>query len=104
MVRLLLGDRVADLVAGHVEAKRYLVTVDPDYRELLSEESTATLSLQGETMSPSERDAFARAPMRADWTRLRRADDRAKVPGLRVPGLADWRPVVEAAARNVARA
>ena len=52
LVRDLLGDRVADLVGGHVEAKRYLVTVEPAYRAGLSENSTATLAGQGEDMTP----------------------------------------------------
>src|SRR5579859_4284388 len=34
-VRPLLGDRCADLVAHHDQAKRYLVTVDPAYRRVL---------------------------------------------------------------------
>src|ERR1700722_97290 len=38
-LRPVFGDRVAGLVEGHVPAKRYLVTVDPGYREQLSEGS-----------------------------------------------------------------
>ena len=100
LVRGLLGDRVADLVAGHVEAKRYLVTVEPAYRFVLSENSTATLARQGEAMGAGELTAFERAPLREDWVRLRRADDRAKVIGAAVPGLAHWRPKLEGLARR----
>jgi predicted HD phosphohydrolase len=95
LVRGLFGDRVADLVGGHVDAKRYLVTVDPGYRAVLSEGSTATLALQGEQLTPAEFDAFERAPLRDDWVALRRADDRAKVPGAAVPGLDRWRAVLD---------
>jgi predicted HD phosphohydrolase len=95
LVRDLLGDRVADLVGGHVEAKRYLVTVEPEYRMVLSENSTATLGRQGEDMSRAELDAFERAALRDDWVRLRRADDRAKVVGASVPGLDHWRPALD---------
>ena len=95
LVRGLLGDRVADLVGGHVEAKRYLVTVEPAYRATLSENSTATLGLQGEQLSPGELDAFERSPLRDDWVALRRADDRAKVNGATVPGLDHWRAVLD---------
>ena len=98
LVRPLLGDRVADLVGGHVEAKRYLVTVDPGYRALLSDGSTTTLSLQGEDLSPAELDAFERAPLRDDWVTLRRADDRAKVVGASVPGLDHWRATLDGVA------
>src|SRR5205085_1602031 len=43
----LLGGRVAWLVGHHDEAKRYLVTTDPDYRSRLSAASVATLEVQG---------------------------------------------------------
>ena len=87
LVRELLGDRVADLVAGHVAAKRYLVTVDPSYRELLSGNSTKTLERQGDAFTADEVTAFERSPLADDWIALRRASDRAKVSGLVVPGL-----------------
>ncbi|HZP29126.1 MAG TPA: HD domain-containing protein [Acidimicrobiia bacterium] len=95
LVRDLLGERVADLVGGHVQAKRYLVTVEPDYRRVLSDNSTATLTRQGDVMTAAELDAFARSAARDDWVRLRRADDRAKVVGATVPGLDHWRPALE---------
>jgi predicted HD phosphohydrolase len=95
LVRALLGDRVADLVGGHVAAKRYLVTVEPAYRRVLSEGSMTTLALQGDSMGPREIERFERSPLREDRVRLRRADDRAKVVGARVPGLDHWRPVLE---------
>src|SRR5262249_36682122 len=44
LVRPRLGDRVAALVAGHVAAKRWLVTCDPQYRRRLSDNSRATLA------------------------------------------------------------
>jgi predicted HD phosphohydrolase len=101
LVRDLLGVRVADLVSGHVAAKRYLVTVEPAYRTVLSDNSTATLTAQGDAMGPDELAAFERSPHHADRVRLRRADDRAKVVGASVPGLDHWRPVVESVAESV---
>jgi predicted HD phosphohydrolase len=95
LVRTLLGNRVADLVGGHVAAKRYLVTVEPAYRTVLSDNSTATLARQGDAMRAGELEVFERSPLRDDWVRLRRADDRAKVVGAGVPGLDHWRPVVD---------
>jgi predicted HD phosphohydrolase len=94
-VRALLGDRVADLVEAHVPAKRYLVTTDPSYRDRLSSESTLTLALQGGALTPEEIRSFASSPHAADAVALRRADDAAKVPGRRVPGLAQWEPLLE---------
>jgi predicted HD phosphohydrolase len=103
LVRDLLGDRVADLVGGHVAAKRYLVTVEPAYRMVLSDNSTATLAVQGDAMGVQERLGFEGSALRDEWIRLRRADDRAKVVGASVPGLDHWRPVVERLARRSTR-
>lgn len=93
-VRGLLGDRVARLVEYHVPAKRYLVTVDPDYRAILSPVSIRTLENQGGTMTPDEVAEHAQLD---DWSAgldLRRADEAAKVPGREVPGLAHWHRVL----------
>lgn len=90
VVRPLLGARIADLVAGHDAAKRYLVTVDASYREHLSERSRATLRGQGGLMDPGERAAFLARPDAGDLVALRRADDGAKRPALPVPGIDHW--------------
>ena len=49
LVAPLFGPRVAELVGGHTEAKRYLVTVEPTYAGGLSDNSTFTLIGQGGT-------------------------------------------------------
>lgn len=101
-VRVLLGDRVARLVEHHVDAKRYLVAVDPHYRSTLSPVSIRTLTAQGGTMTEAE---IVAAEARPDWAagvELRRADEAAKVAGRVVPGLDTWRPIVETVARTVA--
>jgi len=89
-VRGVLGGRVADLVAGHDEAKRYLVTTDAGYRQRLSAHSRATLRLQGGLMDPDERARFLAHPDADALVLLRWADDVAKVPGAPVPGLDHW--------------
>jgi predicted HD phosphohydrolase len=95
LVRPLLGERVAALVAHHIPAKRWLVSCDASYRDRLSDNSRATLAVQGEQMTAAERDAFEASPYAADSLILRRADDDAKQPGLIVPGLASWRALAE---------
>ena len=95
-VRTLLGARVARLVAGHAEAKRYLVTVDAAYRAELSNRSVVTLAAQGGPLDERAVAAFSRGRDAEALIALRRADDAAKVPGADVPGLASWRPVVAA--------
>jgi len=86
----LYGPRLGHLVEGHVPAKRYLVTVDPDYRRLLSAGSRTTLAAQGEELSEEEVARFAADPDLGALVALRRADDAAKVPGAVVPGLDHW--------------
>ena len=93
-IRGLLGDRVAQLVALHVEAKRYLVSTDPAYRARLSPVSIQTLALQGGDMSDEEVAAFEAQSAWRDGLMLRRADEAAKTPGRVVPGLQAWLPIL----------
>lgn len=98
----LLGLRVARLVAGHAEAKRYLVTTDPAYRSVLSARSVETLGHQGGVMAPDEVAAFE-ADLGAELEALldlRRADDAAKVPGAATRPLPGWRPLLESLVRQ----
>lgn len=91
-VRSVLGDRVADLVKLHVIAKRYLVTRQQDYADVLSPVSIQTLALQGGPLTADEVAAFEADPLADDAILLRKADDAAKTPGRVVPGLDYWRP------------
>jgi predicted HD phosphohydrolase len=100
-VESLLGSRVAELVSHHDDAKRYLVTVDPSYRSVLSDQSIATLRVQGGLLDPAERTELEALPTFSDLLSLRRADDAAKVAGRAVPALDSWRTVVDAVAREV---
>lgn len=104
-VRVLFGDRVAELVAAHVPAKRYLVATDPEYFALLSEDSVMTLAAQGGPMDPREVRDFEADPDHRAMVALRIADDGAKVPGADVPALDHWIPIIErvAAAQHFAR-
>jgi len=95
-VRGLLGERVAELVGLHIDAKRYLVTTDVAYRAILSPASIETLALQGGDMSGDEAARFEAFAHWRDALRLRRADEAAKTPGRVVPGLEAWLPVVRA--------
>ena len=93
-VRPLLGDRVAELIAAHVPAKRYLVATEPGYFAQLSDDSVMTLAAQGGPMDANEVADFERDD---DWramVALRRADEGAKVPGTVVPGLDHWLPAL----------
>jgi len=70
--------RVYDLAGGHVKAKRYLVTIDDDYRNNLSEASKQTLIIQGGAMSNQEKVDFENDPNFDHFLDLREFDDSAK--------------------------
>jgi phosphonate degradation associated HDIG domain protein len=89
---------VVDPVRLHVDAKRYLVAVDPAYRDQLSPASLISLDLQGGPMSAEEIAAFEQQPHWREACRLRRWDDLGKEPEADVPTLEHYRPVLEAVA------
>ncbi|MBL8328789.1 MAG: phosphohydrolase [Rubrivivax sp.] len=74
----LFGSAVAQPVALHVLAKRYLVTTNPSYRVRLSPDSTRSLALQGGSMSASECEAFEGDAFAVDALRVRAWDDLGK--------------------------
>jgi predicted HD phosphohydrolase len=100
LVAPLLGERIAWLVGHHDQAKRYLVTTEPTYRSLLSECSVRTLEAQGGLLDDGELAALRAEPSLDAVLEVRRADDAAKVPGRRVPGLERWLPTLEEITRR----
>ena len=86
---------VTEPIRLHVAAKRYLVAVDPVYRDELSPASLLSLELQGGPMSQDEVGAFERGPHTEAACRLRRWDDAGKEPGLEVPSLESYRSLLE---------
>jgi len=93
-VRGALGERVAAIVALHVEAKRYLVAAEVGYAGVLGTDSVVSLGRQGGALSEAEAAAFRARPWAADALALRRADDAGKVEGLEVAELAHWVPLL----------
>lgn len=81
-------EAVTEPVRLHVEAKRFLVRVDPHYARQLSPASLHSLALQGGAMSDDEIDRFEVQPYARDAVQLRRWDDLAKQPGKSTPSLA----------------
>jgi len=90
-------EAVAGPVRLHVAAKRYLCATDPDYVSLLSPASIESLRLQGGPMSHEEVRAFDALPNAVLAAQLRRWDDEAKIPALKVPGLQHYLPILRAA-------
>jgi len=85
---------VTELVRGHVAAKRYLVSSDAGYVARLSAASRETLRHQGGPMEGAERRAFEALPAHRALLRVRSWDERAKQPGLAVPGLGAYAPLI----------
>lgn len=72
------SERVCAIVAGHVQAKRYLVAKDETYASKLSFASQETLKLQGGPMSAEEAAAFEQLPFYNDIVQVRLWDEKAK--------------------------
>lgn len=91
---------VSEPVRLHVPAKRYLCATDSTYFAMLSEASVVTLKLQGGPMGPDELLQFETERFYKEAIRLRRWDDQGKVAGLKTPGLAEYRWLIEELARR----
>jgi predicted HD phosphohydrolase len=89
-----LSQTVCELVLGHVQAKRYLTGVNPDYYENLSEASKQTLLWQGGPMSPIEIKAFEADLLFSRKIQMRLWDEQAKVVGWKVPDLNFYHPIL----------
>ncbi len=90
------GPEITAPVRLHVDAKRYLCATDPRYLELLSPASLQSLQLQGGPFHADAVRAFEQQPFAREAVRLRRWDDLAKAPGLPVPGLEHYLPMIAA--------
>ncbi len=86
--------RIADLVGGHVDAKRYQTAVNEAYMARLSPASVETLRLQGGPMTEEEAGTFASHPEHRDILRLRSWDEMAKDPAWSGPGLEEYREML----------
>ena len=88
------GPEVTAPVALHVDAKRYLCATEPGYLDGLSASSVRSLGLQGGAMSPTEAAEFERRPHHQAAAMVRRWDDLAKVDGLAVAELSEYRTLL----------
>lgn len=79
------GPNVIEPIRLHVIAKRYLCATELSYLQTLSPASKRSLELQGGALPPEELARFEASPYCKDAVRLRRWDDRAKVPSQDVP-------------------
>ncbi len=89
------SQRMADLVAAHVGAKRYLCHRKPSYYKKLSEASKGTLEFQGGPMSEAEATEFESSPDFKYFLAIRSWDERAKDPNLQVPSIESYMPMLK---------
>jgi phosphonate degradation associated HDIG domain protein len=90
------GEQVTEPVRLHVDAKRYLCAVEPDYAATLSAASVFTLGVQGGPMQRAELAEFEANLYAAAAIRVRRWDDAAKDPDAEVPGFGHFEPLLRA--------
>ena len=79
------GPEVTEPVRLHVDAKRYLCTVEQNYHDTLSPPSILSLKLQGGPFNESEVQAFESNPYFREAVALRHWDDEAKIVDLPTP-------------------
>jgi len=83
----IFSSAVTEPIRLHVEAKRYLCAINPNYRASLSENSQISFILQGGAFSSEEAAMFITKPYAKDAVKLRIWDDKAKIEGLETPNL-----------------
>ena len=82
---------IPELVEGHVQAKRYLTCINPDYHKRLSSASRKSLQFQGGPMTPMESIVFKKNPLFQTFLDMRRYDDAAKETNIKIKDLQYYR-------------
>eukprot|EP00435_Cladocopium_sp_Y103_P066639 s205_g28.t3 len=85
LAELGFSQQVCDLVARHVDGKRYLCAVKKDYHDTLSPASKTTLRHQGGPMTIEEAKGFEEEELHKTIVAMRHWDEAAKVKGKEVP-------------------
>lgn len=83
---------VVEPVKLHVQAKRYLCFVDPNYYNTLSEPSRQSLALQGGIMNEDEATDFEKFQNYKEAVLLRTWDDLAKDPAMQTDPIETFAP------------
>jgi phosphonate degradation associated HDIG domain protein len=89
------GPEVSEPVRLHVDAKRYLCSVEPAYLAELSASSLRSLQIQGGPFSADQARAFEGNPHFQHAVALRRWDDAAKSMEIVVPDLTFYRDALK---------
>jgi phosphonate degradation associated HDIG domain protein len=89
-LRPLFPAPVVEAIRLHVDAKRALCALEPEYYGNLSEDSKRSLTLQGGIFSREQLREFLAKPHAEDAMRVRRWDDAAKMAGATTPPIAHY--------------
>jgi len=89
-LRGVFPDSVLEPMKLHVDAKRYLCTVEPGYWDTLSKASKYSLVLQGGPFDEKQVRKFRARPYAQDAVQLRVWDDFAKIAGKPTPPLSRY--------------
>lgn len=84
----------------HIQAKHYLIKTIPGYKEALSSGSTGSWEYQKKSVEESDLQAFQKNPFYHESLLIRAIDDSAKTPGLKVPGLENYRNLISSVLEN----
>ena len=99
-LRSRFGPSISEPVRLHVDAKRYLCSVEPRYLAELSPSSLQSLKLQGGPFTEAEARDFERNSHFQDAVALRRWDEVAKVKNLAAPDISAYKSLLEAEAAS----
>jgi len=86
-LRPLFPAEVIEPIRLHVDGKRALCALEPAYHDSLSADSKRSLELQGGVFTEEQMKVFMEKPHAAEAVRVRRWDDKAKVPKAVTPPL-----------------
>ncbi len=86
---------VVEAVKLHVTAKRYLCLVEPGYYDTLSPTSKSSLLLQGGIMKGVEKSNFENFEYFKEAVKLRKWDDMAKDPELKVASIDTYKATIQ---------
>lgn len=89
------SEKIAALVEGHVQAKRYLTFKKPSYYEMLSDASKQTLTYQGGKMNAAEAEAFEKSPFFEFSIKMREWDEAAKETNQPLPDITIYKRLMQ---------
>ena len=89
-----MDERICYLVEKHVDAKRYLVTIDEKNYDNLSDASKKTLEYQGGKMSDYELTAMEKDDDFLNILKVRKHDDKGKNEDQEIPDIETFIPLI----------